>query len=327
MSSEAVAWAFKLDVKPSSVKFTLVALCECANFKTGRITPSIAHLCEITGQDRKTVIANVAELERRGIIQDTGERCGATKQIKVYRAATGTDAPTHKPECHYVYRLTDPETGEFYIGVRSFLGDPAKDSYRGSGRWPTGAAYRGIKLHREIVAVFQTRSEAERAEANMIAEAISLPLCCNINEESHKRDTIPKMGPLNSSENGRKESQKRDTEPSLEPSTPVSSNEDTSPDRVSVDEVLEGWNEIAAVHGLAQVRKLTDQRRRKVQAQAKRFSVPDWQAVFARISQSPFLKGDNRQGWRCDFDFILSENNFVKILEGKYDRQPPDSRR
>lgn len=96
---------------------------------------------------------------------------------------------------------------------------------------------------------------------------------------------------------------------------------------LSVDEVLEGWNELAANHGLAQVRKLTDARRRKVLAQAKRFSVPDWQAVFAKISQSPFLKGENRQGWRCDFDFILSENNFVKILEGKYDRQPSDSRR
>lgn len=90
---------------------------------------------------------------------------------------------------------------------------------------------------------------------------------------------------------------------------------------LTAHEVLEGWNELANTHGLASVRKLTDARRRKVLAQAKRFSVPDWQTVFAKIAQSPFLKGDNRQGWRCDFDFILSENNFVKILEGKYDRQ------
>lgn len=96
---------------------------------------------------------------------------------------------------------------------------------------------------------------------------------------------------------------------------------------LSVNEVLEGWNELAKVHGLAPIRKLTDQRRREVLAQAERFSVPDWQAVFARISQSPFLKGENNRGWRCDFDFILSESNFVKILEGKYDRQPTDSRR
>jgi len=90
---------------------------------------------------------------------------------------------------------------------------------------------------------------------------------------------------------------------------------------LAVDEVLEGWNILAAKHGLSQVRKLTDQRRRKVTAQARRFPVPDWQSVFGKISQSPFLRGENRQGWRCDFDFILSEGNFVKILEGKYDQQ------
>lgn len=217
MSSEALAWAFKQDVKPSGAKFTLVALCECANYKTGRITPSIAHLVEITGQNRKSIIAHLAQLEAQGFIRDTGERTGLTKQIKVYQAEV-TAGRVGKKECHYVYRLTNPLTGEFYIGVRSFLGEPENDSYKGSGRWPSGAAFHGIELHKEIVAVFDTRHEAETAEANAIGAAIGLPLCRNISEESHKRDTIPKTAPLNSPVSGRKQSQKRDTEPSLEPS-------------------------------------------------------------------------------------------------------------
>lgn len=90
MSSEALAWAFKQECPSSSVKFTLVALCECANYKTGRIHPSIEHITEITGQNRKTIIANIAELERRGFITDTGERTGKTRQIKVYQADLGT---------------------------------------------------------------------------------------------------------------------------------------------------------------------------------------------------------------------------------------------
>lgn len=89
MSSEALAWAFKQECKSSSAKFTLVALCECANYKTGRIYPSVAHIAEITGQNRKTIIANIAELERLGFVSDTGERMGATKQIKVYQASLG----------------------------------------------------------------------------------------------------------------------------------------------------------------------------------------------------------------------------------------------
>jgi hypothetical protein len=94
---------------------------------------------------------------------------------------------------------------------------------------------------------------------------------------------------------------------------------------LTVNEVVEGWNATAANLGLSQVRKLTDQRRKKVQAQVRRFKLDEWQSVFAKISQSPFLRGQTSD-WRCDFDFILSENNFVKILEGKYDRQPSGSR-
>lgn len=90
MSSEALSWAFKQTVKPSGAKFTLVAMCECANYKTGRITPSIAHLEEITGQNRKTIIAHIAQLEAQGFIRDTGERTGRTKQIKVYAAGVET---------------------------------------------------------------------------------------------------------------------------------------------------------------------------------------------------------------------------------------------
>lgn len=96
MSSEALAWAFHQDCKSSSVKFTLVALCECANYRTGRITPSIAHLSEITGQNRKTVITNIAALEAEGKIRDTGERVGRTAQIKVYEVVYETVPQTEQ---------------------------------------------------------------------------------------------------------------------------------------------------------------------------------------------------------------------------------------
>ncbi|WP_103730202.1 helix-turn-helix domain-containing protein [Novosphingobium sp. HII-3] len=98
MSSEAVAWAFKQDIKPSGLKFTLVAMAECANYKTGLVFASTAHLCEITSQDRKTVLANQAELEKRGFIEDTGERAGKTKQIKVYRPVIGTVPETEQSQ-------------------------------------------------------------------------------------------------------------------------------------------------------------------------------------------------------------------------------------
>jgi uncharacterized protein YdaU (DUF1376 family) len=110
-------------------------------------------------------------------------------------------------------------------------------------------------------------------------------------------------------------------EPDIEPNGSCASGD--AP--LTVNEVLENWNEVAGDLGLAKVRKLTDARKRKLQSQIRRFPLDDWLVVFRKIGQSSFLKGDNRNGWRCDFDFILSEGNFVKILEGKYDRQAAGS--
>src|SRR5262249_14297348 len=42
-------------------------------------------LVDATGQDRKTIIANIGRLREWGLITDTGERRGVTKQIVVYK--------------------------------------------------------------------------------------------------------------------------------------------------------------------------------------------------------------------------------------------------
>lgn len=83
MSTAALAWALKQPIKPSSLKFLLVA-CADVTPERGLTYPSIAYLAEITSQDRKTVIAGLAELVSRGYLRDTEKRTGATKQIVVY---------------------------------------------------------------------------------------------------------------------------------------------------------------------------------------------------------------------------------------------------
>lgn len=83
MSSEARQWAFDRDIKPSSVKFVLVALGDIA--QSDEVWPSIAALVQKTGQDRKTVMAALDKLEATGYLSDTKKRTGSTGQIKVYK--------------------------------------------------------------------------------------------------------------------------------------------------------------------------------------------------------------------------------------------------
>ncbi len=83
MSVEAITWALGLTVERSSAKFVLVVMANCANHDM-TCWPSVKYLSDATGQDRKTVLGNMARLLDEGYIVDTGARRGRTGQIPVY---------------------------------------------------------------------------------------------------------------------------------------------------------------------------------------------------------------------------------------------------
>lgn len=97
MSVEAITWALKQPIEHSSAKFVLVVLANCASADTMRAHPSTGYLCDATGQDRKTVLANLGRLREWGYLEDTGLRTGATRQVIVYQLRTPSD-PTNDPE-------------------------------------------------------------------------------------------------------------------------------------------------------------------------------------------------------------------------------------
>lgn len=92
MSIAALNWAFHQNIKPSWLKFALVALADCANDE-GVCWPSVKHLCVKTSQDRKTILASLATLAKMGFLADTGKRQGRTNQVKVLRLTVPSTAP------------------------------------------------------------------------------------------------------------------------------------------------------------------------------------------------------------------------------------------
>src|SRR5690554_5205943 len=94
MSIEAIRWAFAQQVSHSSAKFVLVALADYAG-PDWQAYPSVAEIARATGQDRKTVLANIRRLSDCGLISDTGSRKGATGQVVIYRL-NGTENGTVK---------------------------------------------------------------------------------------------------------------------------------------------------------------------------------------------------------------------------------------
>ena len=86
---------------------------------------------------------------------------------------------------HYVYKITDPDTKEFYIGSRSFDGPMNKDSYMGSYvTWSPDNEERLIKEN--IRSDFQTREEAFDYESKLIQ--------AHIHEKLNRNYYIPHKG-------------------------------------------------------------------------------------------------------------------------------------
>lgn len=92
------------------------------------------------------------------------------------------------------------------------------------------------------------------------------------------------------------------------------------PDSVSENDVLEAWNDLAKDCGLPTIKKLNATRKRQLKARLKENTLDEWKQAFAAIERSPFLKGENKTGWRASFDFLLQPSSFTKLIEGQYDQ-------
>jgi len=80
------------------------------------------------------------------------------------------------------------------------------------------------------------------------------------------------------------------------------------------------WNLMASASGLAQVQRLTQGRKAKLrQRLADCGGEEGWAIALAKVAASPFLRGDSERGWKADFDFLLQERSFTKLMEGAYD--------
>lgn len=116
MSIDAMRWAKKVKTGKSSAKAVLTWMADMCGADLCAF-PSIPALAEATELDKKTVQSSLQYLISIGLIEDTGERRGKTKQIPVYRLLGVEESVaeiehTQKRE-HYQKRdrLNIPENG------------------------------------------------------------------------------------------------------------------------------------------------------------------------------------------------------------------------
>lgn len=75
-------------------------------------------------------------------------------------------------------------------------------------------------------------------------------------------------------------------------------------------------------YNLPRISKLTDTRIKAINKIIKKYSREEIITVLDNANNSEFLKGNNDRGWKANIDFILREDKFVSILEGRYNGRP-----
>ncbi len=88
------------------------------------------------------------------------------------------------------------------------------------------------------------------------------------------------------------------------------------------DQIVDLYNTLC--DRLVPCKQLTQHRRRNLRArwrQKQKWQNLDWwRGYFEYVNSVNFLSGENDSGWVANFDFVIKESKFIKIIEGHYER-------
>lgn len=78
---------------------------------------------------------------------------------------------------------------------------------------------------------------------------------------------------------------------------------------------------------LPKAEKLSETRKNKIKARLKNIPLSEWKKVFEKMEASDFCCGMNDRKWQASFDWIIAnDNNYVKVLECKYDNRQSNTK-
>lgn len=84
--------------------------------------------------------------------------------------------------------------------------------------------------------------------------------------------------------------------------------------------IAELYNNICV--SLPKVRTITPKRKTAINKLINTgYTIEDLKTIFKNAEQSSFLKGENKNNWNATFDWLIKEENAVKVLEGNYENK------
>ena len=95
----------------------------------------------------------------------------------------------------------------------------------------------------------------------------------------------------------------------------MSTNVDKEP-KTTAAEVVNLFHEICKSY--PKVRSISESRKKAINARLRTYSMEEIREVFEIAENSDFLKGKNNKNWSANFDWLMKDANFAKVLDGNY---------
>lgn len=97
-------------------------------------------------------------------------------------------------------------------------------------------------------------------------------------------------------------------------------------ERINYSELVKFFNEkTQGVFGVIRM-PLSDKRKGMINARIKTYGKETFAQMIQKALNSDFLKGQNKNGWRASFDWLIKPTNFEKVISGNYDNKSGNDR-
>lgn len=90
--------------------------------------------------------------------------------------------------------------------------------------------------------------------------------------------------------------------------------------RVNYQLIADMYNDICI--SFPRLTVLSDKRKKAIKARLNNFTIEQFKEVFEKAEASDFLKGSNSKDWQANFDWLIKDGNFAKVLDGNYENKP-----
>lgn len=92
--------------------------------------------------------------------------------------------------------------------------------------------------------------------------------------------------------------------------------------QTDVRRVIEEWNKLQEV-GINPIRDIKPSSKRYLllKGRIREYGIDEVLNAINNVRDSDFLRGENNRGWMITFDWFVKPNNFLKTLEGNYNKE------